>query len=63
LAAENEGAVKFGKLNIDESPKTTSAYSINSVPTLIIFKNGEQVQRFLGIQPKGRLQDALDAAK
>jgi len=63
LAAENEGAVKIGKVNVDDSPKTAMAYQVNSIPTLIVFKGGEPVQRFVGVQPKARLQEALDAAK
>ena len=38
-------------------------YSVQSIPTLIIFKGGEPVQRFQGVQPKTKLQEALDAAK
>jgi thioredoxin 1 len=63
LAAENEGAVKIGKVNVDDSPKTAMTYQVNSIPTLIVFKGGEPVQRFVGVQPKARLQEALDAAR
>jgi len=63
LAAENEGSVKIGKVNIDDSPGTAGAYGVNSIPTLIVFKDGEPVQRFVGVQPKSRLQEAIDAAK
>jgi thioredoxin 1 len=60
LAADNGGAVKVGKMNIDDSPATASEYGISSIPTLMIFKNGEVVDRFVGVQPKQRLQAALD---
>lgn len=63
LATENEGAVKIGKVNVDDSPQTAMAYQVNSIPTLIVFKSGEPVQRFVGVQPKARLQEALDSAK
>ena len=63
LAAENLGAVKIGKVNIDENPDLARLYSVDSIPTLIIFKKGEPTQRFLGGQPKSRLQTALDEAK
>ena len=63
LAAENAGAVKVGKINIDESPDTAAAYGVSSIPTLMIFKNGEVIDRFVGVQPKKRLQEALDQAK
>jgi len=63
LAGENAGSVKFGKLNIDDSPGSAQNYGVSSIPTLMVFKAGEVVERFVGIQPKARLQEALDAAK
>jgi thioredoxin 1 len=63
LAAENQGSATVGKVNIDDSPKIAQQYQISGVPSLIIFKDGEAVQRFVGIQPEARLQEALDAAK
>jgi thioredoxin 1 len=63
LATENLGSVKVGKINIDDSPNTAATYGVSSIPTLMIFKNGEVVDRFVGIQPKKRLQDALEQAK
>ena len=63
LAAENAGAIKVAKLNVDDSPKTAAGYSISSIPTLMIFKDGQVVDRFVGVQPKNRLQDAIDQAK
>lgn len=63
LAAENVGSIKIGKINIDDSPDVAQSYGVSSIPTLMIFKNGEVVERFVGVQPKARLQEALDAAK
>lgn len=63
LASENAGAVKVGKLNIDDSPQAAQNYGVSSIPTIMLFKNGEVVERFVGVQPKNRLQEALDAAK
>ena len=63
LAAEYEGAVKIGKINIDDSPRAAQQYGVSSIPTLMVFKGGEVVDRFVGVQPKNRLQEALDAAK
>jgi thioredoxin 1 len=63
LATENQGAIKVGKINIDDSPSTAATYGVSSIPTLMIFKNGEVVDRFVGIQPKKRLQDAIEQAK
>jgi thioredoxin 1 len=50
-------------LNIDDSPRSASSYGVASIPTLMIFKGGEVVSRLVGIQPKARLQEELDAAK
>lgn len=63
LANENVGQAKVVKINIDDNPEAAMTYGIQSIPTLIVFKNGEPTQRFLGAQPKPRLQEALDSAR
>ena len=63
LAAENSGSIKIGKLNIDDSPGSAQQYGVSSIPTLMLFKGGEVAERFVGVQPKARLQEALDAIK
>ena len=63
LASENSGSITIGKVNIDESPEAAQTYGVSSIPTLMVFKNGQVAQRFVGVQPKARLQAALDAAK
>ena len=63
LAGENQGTIKIGKLNVDEAPNSAQSYGVSSIPTLMIFKNGEVVDRFVGVQPKSRLQQAIDASK
>lgn len=63
LANENVGSVKVAKINIDNSPNTAANYGVSSIPTLMIFKNGEVIDRFVGVQPKKRLQDAIEQAK
>ncbi|HEY2148641.1 MAG TPA: thioredoxin [Pirellulales bacterium] len=63
LAGENRGSVKVGKINIDDNPSAAQNYGVSSIPTLMLFKGGEVVDRFVGIQPKNRLQQAIDAAK
>jgi thioredoxin 1 len=63
LAAENAGGLKVAKLNIDDSPDTAAKYGVSSIPTVMIFKNGDAVERFVGVQPKSRLQQAIDQAK
>lgn len=62
LAAENGSAIKVGKLNIDDSSNIAMSYQISNIPTVMIFKGGEVVDRFTGIQPKDRFQGAIDEA-
>ena len=52
LAKEYEGKIKVGKLNVDENPKISEKYGILSIPTVIIFKNGEEVKRQVGFVGK-----------
>lgn len=63
LAGENSGSAKVIKINIDDSPNSAQNYGVSSIPTLMVFKDGEVVDRFVGMQPKARLQEAIDAAK
>ena len=63
LATENLGTVKFGKLNIDENSQAAQDYGVSAIPTLLMFRGGQVVERFVGAQPKIRLQAAIDAAK
>ncbi len=62
LAAENADTIKVAKINIDDSPNTASTYGVSSIPTLMIFKGGEVADRFVGVQPKKRLQEAIEQA-
>jgi thioredoxin 1 len=63
LAMDNGDTVKVGKINIDENPEAAQKYDVSAIPTLIVFRNGEIVERLQGVQPKVRLQESLDAAK
>jgi thioredoxin 1 len=63
LAEENAGSAKFAKVNIDDNSSIAASYGVSSIPTLMVFKNGEVVDRLVGVQPKERLQDAIDRAK
>jgi len=62
LAAENAGKAKVVKLNVDDAQNLAAGYGVNSIPTIMVFKGGQVVERFVGVQPKQRLQDALDRA-
>ena len=53
LADDYDGQVKFVKLNTDENPMVASQYGIRSIPTLLIFKGGEQVGQVVGFRPLG----------
>ena len=59
LAEQYSGSVKIGKLNIDENPTVTGQYGIQSIPTLLVFSGGEVVERFVGMPPKAKLEQAL----
>jgi thioredoxin 1 len=63
LAADNAGTLQVAKINIDDNPNIATTYGVSSIPTLMIFKNGDMVDRFVGVQSKKRLQDAIDQAK
>ena len=52
LAAEANGKYRIAKLNVDENPQTTAQFGIQSIPTMLVFKNGALVDRFVGVQPK-----------
>ncbi len=59
VAAEYEGKIKVFKLNTDENPKIASEYGIRSIPTLLIFKDGEHVDTVVGAVPKTTLSKRL----
>ena len=59
LAAEFAGKAKVGKLNVDENQQAAIDYGVQSIPTLLIFKGGEVVDRVIGAVPKRVLQEAL----
>lgn len=61
LSDELDGRVDFAKLNIDEFPDLATKYGISSIPTLILFKDGNPVTQMVGVQPKGKMLDAINA--
>ena len=54
--------VKIVKLNVDENPQTAAKYNIQSIPTLMIFKNGDMSSRQIGAAPKQKLEQWITAA-
>ena len=61
LASESAGLYRIAKLNVDENPRTSAALGIQSIPTLFIYKNGQQVERLVGAQSKQVLAARLSA--
>jgi thioredoxin 1 len=62
LSSEYDGKVSFVKVNVDNNPKIASQYGVMSIPTLILFKNGQPVSNIVGFRPKEELKKGLDKA-
>ena len=62
LAEEYDGKIKFVKVDTEENFETPSSYGILSLPTLMLFKEGQQIERITGALPKGDLMRYLDKA-
>ncbi|MEW6420975.1 MAG: thioredoxin [Deinococcota bacterium] len=60
LASQYEGRVKVGKLNVDDNPGVSGQYRVMSIPTLILFKDGQPVEGMVGAQPKRAFEALLD---
>lgn len=61
LAEQYAGRVVFAKLNVDESQQVPSTYGTYSIPTLILFRNGQESGRIVGYNSKERIASAIDA--
>jgi thioredoxin 1 len=62
LATEYDGKVSFVKVNVDDNPKVASQYGVMSIPTLILFKEGQPITNIVGFRPKEELKKGLDSA-
>ncbi len=60
LAREFRGKVAFGKVNVDDNPSIAERYEIMSIPTLLVFKNGQPVHMVVGAMPKNTLLEQLN---
>jgi thioredoxin 1 len=63
LAVKYDGSVRIGKVNVEDHPELAQRYGINAIPTLLLFKEGEIIERFQGIPPRTKLEAALESAK
>ena len=61
LAREMAGRLRIAKLNVDENPETSRRFDIRSIPALIFFKDGREVERMLGARPKTEIARRLEA--
>ena len=62
ISGSLDGKVKIVKLNVDENPQTAAKYGIQSIPTLMIFKNGQMASRQIGAAPKKKLEQWITTA-
>ncbi len=60
LAGEYNGKVKIGKLNIDDHQESANEYGVTAIPTVLLFKGGEIVDRFVGVASKEKFTTSLD---
>jgi thioredoxin 1 len=60
LSTDYAGRVKVVKLDVDQAPDVAMQYEVRSIPTLILFKGGKQVGRWVGVQPRSVYTQALD---
>jgi thioredoxin 1 len=61
LSKEYEGKAKIGKVNVDENPEISMKYGIRSIPTILVLKNGEVVDKQVGVTTKKVLTDKIEA--
>jgi thioredoxin 1 len=61
LAKEYSGKAVFGKLNVDENPETTQRFSIMAIPTLLVMKNSQEVDRIVGVISKSQLEAKVNS--
>ena len=60
LAVEMAGRVRFAKMNVDENPATSARFGVRSIPTLLVIKDGREVDRIVGVQPKAAIAARLE---
>jgi len=61
VANEFEGKVRVGKMNTDENPQTATQHNVSAIPTVMLFKGGQVVEKFVGVTPKEQFADKINA--
>src|SRR6266496_1415943 len=61
IAEEYEGKLKVGKLNVDEEPEISGQFNVMSIPTLLVFKDGQPVETVIGVVPKSEVEQKIKA--
>jgi len=59
IADEHQGKIRVAKLNIDDNPKITLRFGVMSIPTMIVFKDGQEAKRLIGAKGKGQMVQEL----
>ncbi len=59
LAAEYDGKVRFGKVNVDDEPALATSFGVNSIPTLVLLEHGQMVRSSVGVRPKAAVAAML----
>jgi thioredoxin 1 len=62
LARTHGESAKIGKLDVDQNPETASSYGISSIPAVLVFQGGREVERIVGLQSRSRYEEALGRA-
>jgi thioredoxin 1 len=61
LATEYDGKIRVGKVNTDDNPQTASSFNISAIPTVLLFKGGQIVDKFVGVVQKDKLTNSLNS--
>jgi thioredoxin 1 len=61
LEKEWEGKVQIKKIDVDQDEETSSKYGVMSIPTYLLLKDGEEVERFIGAQPKESIKSKIES--
>ncbi len=59
IAEENAESIKVGKVNVDENQELAMKYNVMSIPTILVFKNGNLVKTFIGVTSKSEIEEAI----